>query len=215
MKSFEGKNYYEILGLPFDAGLAEVKQAYTQALEIYDDDALATYALFSDAHRKNLLQVIDDAFHTLANEDKRLAYNQMLIATGQVESSEVPRQVRNPLCISLEAPSESKAGNLPERVRQKSMEEKASQLKDAILSKGLVSGEDLKALREALGVDIAEIFEATRISKTTIERMEQNQYGDLPAEIFLKSFLKAYAEILKVDPQHIVSGYLKHMALSE
>jgi cytoskeletal protein RodZ len=94
-------------------------------------------------------------------------------------------------------------------------EEEFKELRDAVSRKDLVSGKDLKQLREALGIDISEIFQQTRISKTTLQKIEQNQYEDLPAEIFLKSFLKSYAEILQIDPKNIVDGYLKHMALSE
>lgn len=215
MKTFEGKNYYEILEIPYNARIADIKQAYEDAIEMYDENSLVTYELFPDEQRKALLQVIDEAFHTLANEDKRAAYNHMLISSGQVDAQQFPEKLKDLPAPPHEADVNSVHRDLKNWVKQKSKESNISQLTTELLSKSLVSGEDLRQLREALGINIAEIFEQTRIPKIMLERIEQNRYADLPAEIFLKSFLKSYAEILQIDAQRIVEGYLKHMELSE
>ena len=215
MKIFEGKNYYEILNLPYNAGIVEIKQAYEDAIEMYDENSLVTYALFPDEQRKALLQVIDEAFHTLANEDKRAAYNHMLISSGQVDAQQFPKKLKGLTPPPHEADVNSMHRDLKNWVKQKSKESDIRQLTTELLSKSLVSGEDLRQLREALEINIAEIFEQTRVSKITLERIEQNRYADLPAEVFLKSFLKSYAKILQIDAQRIVEGYLKHMELSE
>ena len=100
-------------------------------------------------------------------------------------------------------------------VKTKYKEEEIQRMADQVVGKDLVSGMDLKRLREALEVDISEIFQMTRISKTTIAKIEENEFSSLPAEVFLKSFLKSYAEILQIDPQHVIEGYFKYMALSD
>ena len=215
MKAFEDKNYYEILTIPYNATLSDIKQAYEDAIEMYDENSLVTYALFPDEQRKALLQVIDEAFHTLANEDKRAAYNHMLISSGQVDAQQFPKKLKDLPTAPHEVDVNSVHRDLKNWVEQKSKESNIRQLTTDLLSKSLVSGEDLRQLREALGINIAEIFEITRIPKIMLERIEQNRYADLPAEIFLKSFLKSYAKILQIDAQRIVEGYLKHMELSE
>ena len=209
MKTFEGKNYYEILEIPYNARIADIKQAYEDAIEMYDENSLVTYELFPDEQRNALLQIIDEAFHTLANEDKRAAYNHMLISSGQVDAQQFPPAPPH------EADVNPVHRDLKNWIKQKSKESNIIQLTTELLSKSLVSGEDLRQLREALGISIAEIFEQTRISKITLESIEENRYADLPAKIFLKSFLKSYAKILEIDAQPIVEGYLKHMELSE
>ena len=215
MRSFEGKNFYEILNLPLRAGLIEINQAYTEALEMYDEDALATYALFTDEQQKSLLQAIGEAFQTLSNREKRTEYDQMLISTGQVEAAAFSDHSRHSLTEQRKDQISSEPGGPTDAMAQHSKGEKIRELMNAISQKDLVSGEDLKELREARGIDIDEIFQRTRISKTTLQRIEQNQCEDLPAEIFLKSFLKSYAEILGIDPKNIVDGYLKHKAIAE
>jgi len=215
MKTFEDKNYYEILEIPYNAGITEIKQAYEDAIEMYDENSLVTYELFPDEQRKALLQVIDEAFHTLANEDKRAAYNHMLISSGQVDAQQLPQKLTDLTAPPHEADVNSVHRDLKNWVKQKSKDSNISQITTELLSKSLVSGEDLRQLREALGISIAEIFERTRVSKITLERIEQDQYSDLPAQIFLKSFLKSYAEILQIDAQRVVEGYLKHLELSD
>ena len=60
MKSFDGLNYYEILQIPLGASYIEIKRAYRDALSIYEEDALATYFLFSDDERDNILKIIEN-----------------------------------------------------------------------------------------------------------------------------------------------------------
>jgi cytoskeletal protein RodZ len=77
-----------------------------------------------------------------------------------------------------------------------------------------VAGRDLKQLREAFGIEISEIYEITKISPTNISLIEQDRFKELPAEIYLKMYLKSYAEILQIDSVHVVDGYLRHMKSS-
>ena len=45
MKKFQGLNYYEVLEVPPNASEFEIRQAYKDAIAIYDEDALASYSL--------------------------------------------------------------------------------------------------------------------------------------------------------------------------
>jgi curved DNA-binding protein CbpA len=211
MRLFEGKTLYEILNLPPCAGLAEIEQAYADAVEMYNEDSLSTYALFTDEERNRILEIIKEAYQTLSSFGKRAEYDQMLISTGQVEaaifSKKPDASAVEPQETHIPPEPDEKADSAEEALK----EEKFTEILDTITERGLVSGEDLRQLREIRGIDIADIFKKTRISKTTLERIEQNQYDDLPAEVFLKSFLRSYAEILRIDSKCIVDGYLKYM----
>ena len=215
MKTFENQNYYEILKLPFDADANAVQHAYREALEIYGENSLVTYELFSDEQRGDLLQAIDEAYHTLMDETKRATYNQMLVHSGLAEPSLFARKTEKPSSAAAARPAPVKHRDLQAWVKQKSKEEEINQLTTEILSKDIVAGSDLKRLREALEVEISEIYEITRISASTLKMIEANQVSDLPAEVFLKSFLKSLAQILQIDPQRVVDGYLKYLALAK
>lgn len=75
----------------------------------------------------------------------------------------------------------------------------------------VISGEHLKNLRESLGIELEEVFQATKISPTALQAIERDDITNLPPTIYLKSFLKAYAEILQLDAKQIVDGYLKNI----
>jgi curved DNA-binding protein CbpA len=215
MKTFDDQNYYEILKLPFDADGGAIQRAYREALEIYGDNSLVTYALFSDEQRADLLQAIDEAFHTLMDESKRSTYNQMLARSGLADASAFARKMEKPPALTPATPAPIKHRDLNAWVKQRSKEEEIKQLAAEILSKDLVAGGDLKRMREALGIEITEIFELTRISATTLKSIESNHFETLPAEVFLKSFLRSLAQILQIDGQRVVEGYLKYISLAK
>lgn len=83
---------------------------------------------------------------------------------------------------------------------------------EEILSKDLVSGSDLKNLRESVGIGIEEIYEVTRITASTLKAIEQDEYDKLPTDIYLKNFLKSYAEMLQIDSEKIIVGYMKNLS---
>ena len=72
MKGLDGLNYYEVLQIPVSASFLEIKRAYKEALSIYSEDSLATYCLFSDDERDTILTIIENAFLTLIDKDKRV-----------------------------------------------------------------------------------------------------------------------------------------------
>ncbi|UCH21072.1 MAG: DnaJ domain-containing protein [Deltaproteobacteria bacterium] len=84
MKSLDNLNYYEILKIPVNASFIEIKRAYRDALSIYSEDSLATYSLFSKDERDNILKVIEKAFLTLIDENKRAIYDKELVEYGQI-----------------------------------------------------------------------------------------------------------------------------------
>ena len=212
MKTFEGENHYQILQVPVNAGAADIRRAYREALAIYEEESIATYSLFSAEQRAVLLQAIEKAFDTLIDEDKRAAYNQMLIDSGQMEAAVFSQQDQRKLAAYSDTPVTSKEKSLSQWVEKKANAPEIHELIETIRTKEMISGRDLKQLREALGIEYSEIYAITRITSTVLNMIETDRFGDLPAEIYLKQFLKGYAEILRIDPPHVIQGYFKSMA---
>lgn len=215
MRSFEGQNFYQILQVSPNATLSDIKQAYRDALDLYEEDSLATLSLFSDEQRAELLRDIETAFLTLIDNDKRAAYNEVLLESGQLDAAELDSAVLKKSRLASQTNTASKISNLERWVEKKSSEPEIRKLVDKILSDDLVAGRDLKQLREAFGIEISEIYEITKISPTNISLVEQDRFKDLPAEIYLKMYLRSYAEILQIDPVHVVDGYLQYMKSSK
>lgn len=75
MKNFEELDYYEILDIPIDASPFEISRAYRKALEVYGENSLLTYSLFSKEERINILSRIKQAHDTLIDRTKRTVYD--------------------------------------------------------------------------------------------------------------------------------------------
>lgn len=76
-------------------------------------------------------------------------------------------------------------------------------------------GERLAKKRAALGYDIKEAERATRIRAKYIELLEAGNYEKLPPDVYVRGFLKNYANFLKLDPEKVITIYAKERGLKE
>jgi cytoskeleton protein RodZ len=74
-------------------------------------------------------------------------------------------------------------------------------------------GKYLKTVRLEKGIKLSEIFRQTRISRITLELIEEEDHARLPAEVFVIGFLKAYAEVVGADGNIAVEGFLESRRL--
>lgn len=209
IKKFEDLNYYELLQISFSASSFEIRQAYKNLLFIYDGNSLATYSLFSEDERKAILGKIEEAFLTLMDNKKRLAYDNALISNGEIPQNILTEREGKKAIPIFQINKVRNRSNNVARIRKKTQEKGARELASAMLKGEVISGEDLKNLRESLGIELEEVFQATKISPTALQAIEKDDIINLPPTIYLKSFLKSYAEILQLDPQQVVEKYLK------
>ena len=84
MSSRESKNYYEILGVSYDATTEEIKEAYREVARVYHPDSRFYDEIVPDraiaAEDERLFQRVTDAYTTLVNPDRRASYDRMLNA---------------------------------------------------------------------------------------------------------------------------------------
>jgi hypothetical protein len=77
----------------------------------------------------------------------------------------------------------------------------------ASLPRDLTVGGRLRHERELLGMSIEEISRATRIPVPSLERLEADRFDDLPGEVFVRGFVRAYARTLDLDADEILAQY--------
>lgn len=68
-------------------------------------------------------------------------------------------------------------------------------------------GSTLRAEREKKGLTIAEIEKETSIRGRYLEALEQGKYDELPNEVYVKGFIRNYAEYLGLDAGALVQAY--------
>jgi curved DNA-binding protein CbpA len=95
MNKFEELNYYEILEIPVNASSFEIRRAYRNAVEVYNDHSLLTYSLFSAEERVNILKKLEDAYNTLIDRTKRIAYDASL--SDKSSNTDIPQDHKLPL----------------------------------------------------------------------------------------------------------------------
>jgi transcriptional regulator with XRE-family HTH domain len=191
--------HYELLDLSPGAVPFEIHQAYKKALEVYREDAMVSYSLFSAADREKILARLGEAFSILINERTRAAYDRLLVQQGALKGEAQPWAVkRTP--IPPEAAIPQAAENLAVK---------------AVLSQKDLTGMDLRRLRTHLGVSLEQIAKQTMIRSSLLRCIEEDRYDQLPSRFHLKSFLKAYAQYLHLDPEFVVKGYMKRINVTD
>jgi curved DNA-binding protein CbpA len=215
MKKFEDLSYYEILEIPVEASSYEIREAYKEALSIYTEDSLTTYSLFADDERDKILGKVEEAFLTLIDEVKRADYDRMLVDSGRLDEQILLGKRQGKTAQLFPSNKITYSNAVSNMVRKKIEEKDVEHIARKIRSEERVSGTDLKRLREAIGIRQEEVFEITRITVSVLDAIENDQLDNLPPLIYLKNFLKQYAEILQLDSEKVIEGYTKNIELSQ
>jgi len=72
-------------------------------------------------------------------------------------------------------------------------------------------GRYLKSKRLEKGISLKVVAGETRIGLNTLQLIENEDLGKLPAEVFTKGFLRAYAKVIGADGQEAVERYLSDL----
>jgi len=189
MKLIEEQNYYEILEIAPTATPQEIQKAYEHAKETFHSDSLAIYSLFSEEEIKRIQLAIEEAYHVLIDEERRKAYDQSnfkmtdnSILRNRFEEEEKSKENRGPLAF-----------------------------KEISMNIGEVNycGKTIREIRERMGIDLKEVSKETKINLKILEYIEGEMLDKLPAPVYLKSFLKSYAQVLHLDSQKVVEDYFQ------
>ncbi len=68
-------------------------------------------------------------------------------------------------------------------------------------------GQRLASKREALGLSIEDVAQSTKVPKNSLRALEQEKHDELPAPVFVRGFIKSYAQVLGIDASEILSQY--------
>ncbi len=65
-------------------------------------------------------------------------------------------------------------------------------------------GEYLKKERQLRQISIQEVADGTKISISRLRLIEENKFDGLPAEVFVRGFIRNYAEYIGLDPEEAI-----------
>ena len=84
---------------------------------------------------------------------------------------------------------------------------------DSVRNEEAIKADDIGTLlrnaRADAGFTVVEIAEMTRITKSHIMALEDNDYGRLPGIAYIPGFIRNYCKVVNIDPQPIIVAYKK------
>jgi DnaJ-class molecular chaperone len=202
----EHKNYYEILETPYNSSFELLKENYTKARNAYSSDSLALYSLLSDEECSRVLETIDEAYSILSDSSKRKLYDEAKgIKTEIKDSNEsdtnITKSEKSTPKVSMNKILSSNVFSLDFKTIPE-MEKEIEQCTE-------FSGEFLQKVREYKNVDIKRMADLTKVSKTYIKYIEEENFAGLPATVYIRGFVYQYAKTLKLNPELVATSYLR------
>lgn len=68
-------------------------------------------------------------------------------------------------------------------------------------------GQYLRRHRQAKRMSLEEVSRVIRVPVVTLQRIEADQFDELPGEVFVRGFLRSYARALELDPEDLLARY--------
>ena len=212
MKSIEEENYYEILDISPDATHFEIRHAYKAALELYQENSLASYSFFSEDERNKIIARLEKAFLTLIDNETRYRHDETLIDLGVLDKKSRHRKdQKEPIPILDFKRSKTPANTTFNIPRKMNPDAASGPVLKEILAQPVLTGVDLKRIRIEFGVSLEHIAEQTKIRIGLLRYIEEDQFDQLPSIFHLKSFLKSYIQCFPVDTESVVNRYMKRI----
>ncbi len=195
MRPLGDLDHYEVLEVPRDASVETLERAYKMARATWSEGALGSYSVFDAQEVEAFRERVEEAYEVLSDAERRRAYDDALGSAADREEGE-------PLGIEFEPPPES----APPR-------EEVADLAhfDSDDESAPIDGARLRRARLRRGLDLDQIAEVTKVNPTYLRFLEEDRYADLPADVYVRGFVQAYARQLGLDAARAAGEYVTRM----
>jgi len=192
MRGIKDQTYYEILEISPTATAKEIQRAYEHAKETFHADSVAVYSLFSEEEVKEIEGAVEEAYRVLMDEALRRDYNQSHLQMVPMAEGQPPETSSEARGISREKKPSLSFTGLSFNVEE-----------------GPYRGKTLKQVREGMGIELQSISNEMKINIKILEWIEEEVFEKLPPLVYLKGFLKSYAQSLGLDPHRVIEEYIR------
>lgn len=185
----EEQNLYELLEIYPGASEEEVRRALKRIREWFGIDGLAAVGACSEQQRELYQRAAEEAHATLLDKSRRREYDRGHFPDGFPAPRERALLERDSIAGTVAATRDS----LP-----------LVELDDG----AMVDGAFLGRIRRERGVELIDISNRAKISKSYLQAIEEERFEDLPAPVFVRGFVTEFARFLKIDPQRAVRDFM-------
>ncbi|HKE17828.1 MAG TPA: helix-turn-helix domain-containing protein [Kofleriaceae bacterium] len=189
----ESENHYQLLEVAPTASDEEIRRAHRRVRQMYGRDSVAVSGLYTRDGLDALQLRFDEAYATLMDGQRRKAYDQRLFPDGVPSAGQVGRAGNRRRATSPD-PARGPAPSIPP---------------DADWS-----GRLLREVREALGIELREISERTKVGIGYLSAIEEEVFEKLPAPVYVRGFLVEYVKMLGVDLPRVLETYFQRFLAS-
>lgn len=211
MRGIDELDHYELLEIGRGASQAQLDRAYRLAQQTYSEGSLALYSVFESRDAAAIRERLDEAYRVLSDPELRAAYDaenpeQKDLSPATDPSGEPERigffadpAANAAAARAAGAPSEQ-LDDLDDAVREY----------DALEDDGGGDFDGVRLRRNRLfrGYELDDISEVTKVSSAHLRNIEEENFLDLPADVYVRGFVTAYAQTIGLDPQIVVPSYM-------
>jgi len=220
----EKKNYYDVLEIATNASPQEIESAYTRTRNAYSGDSVALYSLMTKDECDAVLNQIEEAYSVIGFPEKRREYDRLrgFNQSGLVQPHSSPEYHHGKSAFENRPKDsiqyedfgsnliEAKVSKISAQKKFGLEYEENTEFDKEIADCTDFTGSFLKKIREYKNVTIERMAEMTRISKTHINAIENEDLPKLPADVYVRGYVYQYAKVLKLNPDMVAASFLLH-----
>jgi curved DNA-binding protein CbpA len=200
MRGIDELDHYELLEISTSASEVEIDRAYRLSQQTYGDGSLALYSVFENGDAAAIRERLDEAFRVLSDSGGRAAYDASLAAEGGTSDANMQIDLLDDRLRTDVAESQVAIESVDEVIDgYDAFEDDAD---------GEFDGLRLRRARLFRGYEIDDITDVTKVSGTHLRNIEEENFGDLPADVYVRGFVTAYAKTIGLDPEAVVPTYM-------
>lgn len=219
MRGIDELDHYELLEVGRAASGMDIDRAYRLAQQTYADGSLAMYGVFEARDASAIRERLDEAYRVLADPELRSVYDQDLPDVEEREDARLTNRSAGQGASDASGPAY--ANQVPSSaLMQGAGEERVIDSFDSAIEEfdaledeggGDFDGVRLRRTRLFRGYEIDDISDVTKVSCAHLRNIEDENFGELPADVYVRGFVTAYAKTIGLDPQVVVPSYMERM----
>ncbi len=208
MRGIDELDYYELLEIPTNANSDHIDRAYRLSQQTYGEGSLALYSVFGNSDAAAIRARLDEAYRVLSDPELRANYDtkehfdeSWTVQPLDSDDATVARTGALDPDPSFDA--------APMQSLDQVAEEEYDVFKDE--GSGEFDGVRLRRTRLFRGYEIDHISEVTKVSGSHLRNIEEENFVDLPADVYVRGFVTAYATTIGLDPKVVVPSYMERL----
>ncbi len=195
MKPLSDQDHYEVLEVPRAASREDLQRAYQLAATTFSEDSLAGYSVFEPGDAAAVRERIELAWRVLSDDDARRVYDSSL---GESEPESAGVVYVESAALASATPVHPPTAPALEAIEEFEQEEG-----------GEYNGARMRRSRLRQGLEVDDVARQTKVNPGYIQCIGGERFPDLPARVYVRGFVMAFAGCVGLDPEAVARSFLQ------